>query len=334
MRLLYSVVILFVTLTNAFAQADSSAFPRLKIGEWRQHLPWQRSTCVTQSDTKVYFASEWAVVEIDKADRSQRFLTKVEGLSDVGMRMIRYNRSVGALVLAYTNSNLDIYYPADGSVVNLPFVKKNINIVGDKQVNDIAFDGKFAYLASGFGVLKLNLERREVEYTVFTDMAVKSFAVFNGNLYAGTEEGLFRIASDDVNPEDFSRWQMLGAADGFPAGESVNAMTVWNDRLYLGIGKTLYSYDGAAVSAIASNPTRDVIYLTSEGPGLMIAWKQGIGTVEYMEPSGVRYEIQGPCGAEVPLYGIEDGSKKFWLADGNDQYRYYDHNTGQCERFS
>lgn len=334
MRLLYSVVILFVTLTNAFAQADSSAFPPLKIGEWRQHLPWQRSTCVTQSDTKVYFASEWAVVEIDKADRSQRFLTKVEGLSDVGMRLIRYNRSVGALVLAYTNSNLDIYYPADGSVVNLPFVKKNINIAGDKQVNDIAFDGIFAYLASGFGVLKLNLERREVEYTVFTDMVVKSFAVFNGYLYAGTEEGLFRIASDDVNPEDFSRWQMLGAADGFPAGESVNAMTVWNNRLYLGIGKTLYSYDGAAVSAIASNPTRDVFYLTSEGPGLMIAWKQGIGTVEYMEPSGARYEIQGPCGAEVPLYGIEDGSKKFWLADGNDQYRYYDHNTGQCERFS
>ncbi len=334
MRLLYSVVILFVTLTNAFAQADSSAFPPLKIGEWRQHLPWQRSTYVTQSDTKVYFASEWAVVEIDKADRSQRFLTKVEGLSDVGMRMIRYNRSVGALVLAYTNSNLDIYYPADGTVVNLPFVKKNINIVGDKQVNDIAFDGKFAYLASGFGVLKLNLERREVEYTVFTDMSVKSFAIFNGNLYAGTEEGVFRIAADDVNPEDFSRWQMLGAAEGFPAGESVNAMTVWNNQLYLGIGKTLYSYDGTSVSSVTSNPTRDVFYLTSEGPGLMIAWKQNVGTVEYMEPSGARYEIQGPCGAEIPLYGIEDGNKKFWFADGNDQYRYYDHNTGQCDLFS
>ncbi|MBK7937790.1 MAG: hypothetical protein IPJ82_12165 [Lewinellaceae bacterium] len=334
MRLLYSIVILFVTLSNLSAQTDSSGFPPLKIGEWRQHLPWQRSTYVTQSDTKVYFSSEWAVVEIDKADRSQRFLTKVEGLSDVGIRLIRYNREAGALIVAYTNSNLDIYYPADGAVVNLPFIKKNINIVGDKQVNDVAFEGKFAYLASAFGVLKLNLERKEVEYTVFTDVVVKSFAVYNGNLYAGTEEGLFRIASDDVNPEDFSRWQMLGAADGFPAGVSVNALNVWNNQLYLGIGKTLYSYDGSGVSTIATNPTRDVFYLSSEGPGLMIGWKQNIGTVEYMEPSGARYEIQGPCGAEVPLYGIEDGSKKFWIADGNDQYRYYDHNTGVCERFS
>ena len=334
MRLLYSIVFLFVAFSSGLGQTDSTEFPPLKIGEWRQHLPWQRSRYVTQSDTKVYFASEWAVVEIDKADRSQRFLTKVEGLSDVGMRLIRYNREVGALILAYTNSNLDIYFPSSGEVVNLPFIKKNINIVGDKQVNDVSFDGKFAYLASGFGLLKLNLERREVEYTVFTDMAVKSVAIYKGNLYAGTEEGLFRISADDVNPEDFSRWQMLGTAEGFPAGVSVNALTVWNNQLYLGIGKTLYSYDGGAVSAITSNPNREVFYLTSEGSGLMIAWKKDIGTVEYMEPSGQRYEIQGACGAEIPLYGIEDGDKKFWFADGNDQYRYYDHTTGQCERFS
>ncbi|MBK8194758.1 MAG: hypothetical protein IPK76_16650 [Lewinellaceae bacterium] len=60
-------------------------------------------------------------------------------------------------------------------MVNLPFIKKNINIAGDKQINDVAFEGKAAYLASDFGVLKLNLERAEVEYTVFTDVAVKSF---------------------------------------------------------------------------------------------------------------------------------------------------------------
>ncbi|MBK8194757.1 MAG: hypothetical protein IPK76_16645 [Lewinellaceae bacterium] len=79
-------------------QAVSPGFPPLKIGEWRQHLPWQRSTYVTQSDSKVYFASEWAVVEIDKADRSQRFLTKVEGLSDVGMRLIRYSKAADILI--------------------------------------------------------------------------------------------------------------------------------------------------------------------------------------------------------------------------------------------
>ena len=66
-------------------------FPSLAIGQWSQHLPWQRSVSVTQSDAKIYYATEWAVLELDKADRSAQFLTKVEGLSDVGMNFIRFN---------------------------------------------------------------------------------------------------------------------------------------------------------------------------------------------------------------------------------------------------
>jgi hypothetical protein len=336
MRPLLLLISLIVTLGNLPAQPDT--FPALKIGDWRQHLPWQRSVYVTQSETKVYFATEWAVVEIDKTERSPRFLTKVEGLSDVGMRLIRYNNAAGALILAYTNSNLDIYYPADGTVVNLPFIKTNLNIIGDKQIYDVVFEDKLAYLACGFGVLKLNLEKAEVEYTTFTGMVVKSVALYNGHLYAGTEEGLFRIPADDVNPEDFSRWEMLGAGAGIPAGTAVNCMTVWNNQLYLGIGKTLYSYDGTAATEMVADPARSVKYLTAEGPGMMIAWANennfGLGSVEYLEMNGTRSEIHYPCQAEFPLYGIEDGAKKFWFADQNDQFRYYDHNTGQCDKFT
>lgn len=211
-------LLLFSFFGKTIAQTDTTDFPPLKIGEWRQHLPWQRSTYVTTSENKVYIATEWAVVEIDKADRSPRFLTKVEGLSDVGMGLIRYNNAAKILLLTYANSNIDLYDPSTGIVTNMPFIAKNINLIGDKKIYDVAFDGKIAFLACGFGIIKLNLERAEAEYTTFTDMAVKSFAVFNGALYAGTEEGVFRLPADDINPADFSRWQMLGAAQGFPAG--------------------------------------------------------------------------------------------------------------------
>ena len=336
MRSLLLLVCLIVTFNNLSAQPDT--FPPLKIGDWRQHLPWQRSIYVTQSETKLFFATEWAVVEIDKADRSPRFLTKVEGLSDVGMRLARYNKDADALVLAYTNSNLDLYYPANGEVVNLPFIKTNLNIIGDKQIYDVTFENKIAYLACGFGILKLNLEKAEVEYTTFTGVAVRSVALYNGNLYAGTEDGLYRIAKNDVNPEDFSRWDMLGTGAGLPAGAAVNTMTVWNDKLWLGIGKTLYNFDGTTAGETSTQALRSVKYLTAEGAGLMIGWANennfGLGTVEYLESGGTPYEIFQPCQAEFPLYGIEDGAKKFWFADQNDKFRYYDHNTGQCDQFA
>lgn len=321
---------------NTFAQTDTSEFPPLKIGDWRQHLPWQRSSSVSQSASKVYYATEWAIVEIDKADRSPRFITKVEGLSDVGINLLRYNAAADVLLIAYTNSNLDLYQPSDGSVINLPFIFKNLNILGDKKIYSVFFEGKFAYLACGFGVLKLNLERAEAEFTTFTGVDVRSFAVYDGYLYAGTEEGLFRLPANDVNPEDFSRWQMLGAAQGFPAGASINAMAVWQNSLYLGIDASLRRYDGTSLETITTNPEgRPVVYISNESEGMLIGWKSGFsGKVEYIEPSGLRYEVHGPCEATSPIYAIEDGSRKFWFADDNEQFRYYDLPQNKCDRFT
>lgn len=157
MRLFTLLVFLINISGNLLSQVDSTEFPPIKIGEWEQHLPWQRSVYVTQSDSKVYFATEWAVVEIDKVDRTPHFITKVEGLSDAGINLIRYNKNVGALII-FSNSNLDLYYPADGAVLNLPIIKKNPTIIGDKRIYDIFFDGNIAYLACGFGLLKFDAE--------------------------------------------------------------------------------------------------------------------------------------------------------------------------------
>ena len=169
MRLLSFLLFFFSLLSPLSAQTDSTRFSSLLIGQWQQHLPWQRSAYVTQSPSKIYYGSEWAVVEIDKEDRSPEFITKVEGLSDAGINLIRYNESTKALIISYTNANLDLYYPADGSVYNLPFIKINPNIIGDKKIYDIFFDENIAYFACGFGMLKFDLERAEAAYTVFTN---------------------------------------------------------------------------------------------------------------------------------------------------------------------
>ncbi len=333
MRFRLFTLLLSCITAPAFAQI-SPDFPELKIGEWRQHLPWQRARYVTQSSTKVYFSTEWAVVEIDKAERTPRFLTKVEGLSDVGMSVIRFSPAADALVLAYSNSNLDLWYPATGAVVNLPFIRKNTNIVGDKSIYDMAFEGKSAYLACGFGMLKLNLERAEVEYTTFTDVPVRSFAIFNGYLYAGTDEGLFRLRTDDENPADFSRWQMLGAMENLPAGTPVHALAVSNGALYAGMEQSLYRFDGAQATEIASDPNQSVLYLTAEGTGLVIGWKKGFdGRVAYLGPDGNMFEIHWACQAFKPLYAVEDGSQKFWFADDSDDFRFFDVALNQCDKF-
>lgn len=176
MRIAILLILGTICHINLPAQSES-ALPAFAIGEWRQHLPWQRSVYVTQSPENIYYATEWAIAEISKSDRSVRFITKVEGLSDVGINLVRYCPAAEALVISYTNNNLDLYFPADRSVLNLPFIQKNPNVIGDKKIYDVFFDGSDAYFACGFGMLKFDVEAAEAKYTVFTGMAVKSVAV-------------------------------------------------------------------------------------------------------------------------------------------------------------
>lgn len=332
MRALVFTLLAFSFLGKITAQTDTLS--ELAISSWKEYLPWQRGIYVTQSAQKVWFATEWAVVEIDKIERSPKFITKVEGLSDIGMDIIRYNPATKSLLLVYTNSNLDVYDPANGQVTNLPFIKKNPNIIGDKKIYSAVFDGKTVYLACGFGVVKMDLETTNVEYTVFTGTPVRSFAVYGDALYAGTEEGMFFLKKNDENPADFSRWKMLGAAQGFPAGETVAAMAVWQNTLYAGINKTVFKFDGNAATVAVTNADRPIRYLSAEGTGLMIAWRKDFnGSIQYFEPNGANYNVHELCDARTPLYGVEDGTKKFWIADLSDNFNYVDYNTLQCEEF-
>ncbi|MBL7806729.1 MAG: hypothetical protein JNN28_02880 [Saprospiraceae bacterium] len=337
MRFFSAFLLSSVLFTSLHAQTDT-IFPPLTIGEWRQHLPWQRARYVTQSADKVYFSTEWAMVELEKSDRSSRFITKVEGLSDVGIGLLRYNAAVKVVLITYTNSNIDLYYPEDQSVVNLPIIQKNPNIVGDKQIYNVFFDGKQAYFACGFGLLKFDLQQAEAEYTVFTSIPVRSFARYNGYLWVGTEDGLFRLPENDENPADFSRWEEMTEVAGFPSSISYNEMALWNGQLWLGVGKKLIRYDGATVTEVGSHPVRSIKYLSTEGAGMLAAWGDpanfGFGVIEYFETNDFKYEIQGGCNAELPLYGIEDGAKKFWLADLSDKFRFYNLNNNSCDQFA
>lgn len=339
MRFTLSAIILFSFLTPLSLQAQSDTiFPDLKIGEWQQHLPWQRIRSVTGSDSKIYCGTEWSVVEIDPVDRAPKFLYKTEGLNDVGIKMIKFNKVADVLFIGYNNSNIDLYYPASGKVVNLPFILKNTVLAGDKALKTICFDDKFAYIGAGFGVVKLDLVTADVVFTVFTGVPVQSFAVYKNQYYMGTEDGLFRIAVDDDNPADFGRWNLLGAPEGFVAGEPVRAMSPFGEFLFLGGDNSgLMRYNGAEPPVIMDAiPDSKITFLTNEGTGLVSGWRfsNGTGRIMYLETNGTYANLEGPCDARRPLDGIEFGTKKFWFADDFDQFRYYDADTGKCDFFT
>src|SRR5579863_9296829 len=94
------------------------------LGTWIDYLPYKNVQLVTQSADKIYAATAVSLYSIDKSDLSMEKISKCTGLSDLGCSALAYDQLRNQLIIAYQNSNVDIY---SGSVINLPDIDmKNI----------------------------------------------------------------------------------------------------------------------------------------------------------------------------------------------------------------
>ena len=286
------LLLVFLLPTISFAQESD-----LRIGQWKSHLPYQAGRWVTQSETQIYYASPFSIFTIDKEDNSVEFLSKVKGLSDVGVDKINYNQAIETLVIAYNNSNIDLVKP-DG-IVNLNDILKNTNIVGDKKIYNILFEGTAAYLSTGFGIVKLNLEKEEFEFTTFTGLPVFDMTLFNGRFYAATDEGVYEaINAENINLADFNNWRLLDVPDGFPAIYSSAALAAHHNRLYLDVNGELFQYDGENLVSVHQENGFHIQYL-EEGTEHLIAGfsknEDGNGKVLLFKEDGGFTNSGGVC---------------------------------------
>ena len=195
---------LCLTLWSILLTAQSD----LRIGEWRSYLPYRLGLSVTQSPSAVYYGSQWALLKVNKEDLSLEFFSKVEGLSDIGVQLVEYSSDSEALIVVYQNSNIDLIF--EDAIVNLPQIRANTQIVKDRTIHDIYVSSSYAYLATGFGLVQLDIDQLEFGFTTFTDFPVRSVSRHNGQLYMSSEQGLFRARDDgSLNLADFSQWKKV-----------------------------------------------------------------------------------------------------------------------------
>src|SRR4051812_14706402 len=97
----YLVFLTFIAIQPLKAQ-------EIAIGQWREHLSYQKTFCITEGNNKIYCSSKSGLFSINKSDNSLERLSKVVGLSDVGVNSMNFDTYNNTLVIAYKNANLDI----------------------------------------------------------------------------------------------------------------------------------------------------------------------------------------------------------------------------------
>lgn len=322
-------ICLLLFMISLSAQSD------LKLGQWKSHLPYQQARSITQSESTVYFASPWSLFMIEKDENSVQFMSKVEGLSDVGMGVIKYVPARETLIASYKNSNIDLLKPT--RIVNLPFIKEDPNIIGDKSIYNIHLEGEdLAYLACGFGVVELNVEREEFGFTVKMNLKVNDVIVYEGDFYAATDEGIYRAPNDgSLNLQDFGNWTLLGAEEGFPDDYSARALELYNDGLYLDIDNVLYSYSNGALTEVHNEANHEMVFLTAEGSHLIMGVNCAVsdscsgGRVLFFDQS-LSLQYSGNNCVNSAFYAIEDQTGQIWYSDRQDKVRIADMAGGDC----
>jgi len=124
----------FLSFCLLFADAVS-AQSSLKIGQWQAHYAYQYGNVVAQSPTHVFYGNNQGLLKVKKMSSEIERLSTVNGLSESGMGILKYDPFNSLLITTYFNGNIDFLYD-DGGLFNLPFVSTS-NQLGDKTINDI-----------------------------------------------------------------------------------------------------------------------------------------------------------------------------------------------------
>jgi len=305
----------------------------LRIGQWTEHLPYNGGHTVTQSPTRIYYGTEFAIMAISKADSSDvEFFSKVDGLSDVGPSWIKFHQAANTLIVGYTNGNIDLIDKHGVSNINAIF--RNTSIQGDKRINSIyTDDGPLVFLSMPFGLLLLDIETGLFESTVFTHSPVRGFTRFEGRYYMATDNGLYVFDPTPGNiVEDFSRWTRV-TIPGLPSNYSCQAVAVFKGILYAGINGDLYRNDQGDLMLWYSRDGFSIDFISPEGQLLMAGFSCDAGCngkVFFFTDGGFWHENGIFCTGR-PSYAIQDEQGRVWYADRFSQFRLAQNQFVPCD---
>ena len=140
-----------------------SALAQIPKGSWRDHLPYTNALEVIEVGNKIFCSTDGGLFSINKGDNSLQKYSKVSGLSDVEISSVNYSENTNTIIIAYVNGNIDLI--RNDSIINIPDIKMKL-ITGDKQIYNILVIEEIAYLATGFGIVALDINRKE-KFPVF-----------------------------------------------------------------------------------------------------------------------------------------------------------------------
>jgi hypothetical protein len=180
------------------------------IGFWKDYQSYTNTSYITQAKSKIYCVTNGGLFYLNRDDNTLNRLSKVSGLSDIGVKKIAYYDSSETTIITYENCNIDLI--KEGRIINISDIKRK-EIIGNKLINNITIKKGIAYLSCTFGLVLLDLEKEEIKDTYRIGengnfVGINSCAFNEQNIFVASEGGIYSADIHSTSLFDFNSWEL------------------------------------------------------------------------------------------------------------------------------
>ena len=78
------------------------------IGYWKDYQSYTSASYIAETDNKIYCVTKGGLFYVNKEDNTVNRMSKVTGLSDVGVKQVGYSKELEIIIITYENCNIDL----------------------------------------------------------------------------------------------------------------------------------------------------------------------------------------------------------------------------------
>ncbi len=217
----------------------------IALNTWRTHFSYKEARKIEMTPNKIFCATQNGLFSREFETGVITRLSKIDGLSSVGVSAMKYDPINEILVVGYHSGFVDFIY--SNQILSISQIA-NTNLNKDKNIYAIAFSSSHTFLATDFGVIRVKTNDATVveNFVQIGDggnaVEVVEILATNDSLIIKTNEG---IQSGNLlnNLLDFNNWNQYSetleftnltkSADKIYALNSSNLMSLvdgnWED---------------------------------------------------------------------------------------------------------
>ena len=276
------------------------------VGTWKSYMAYNYASIVITTPHTVYAVCDGSLFSYSPDDQSVETYSVQDDLSPSAISFLNYCPDTKSLLIIYENSNIDIFLGRN-NVYHLPDIKNNIYL-SNKTVNSVDIRQGYAYLATGFGIVVIDLWKREIKDTYRLGVNTTAVCEWGDFLYAATDDGLLRAAPSS-NLLDKANWLEVDGLDEI----HIAKMVLFQDHLVFYDNVTFslwcFSHDGVLKQFVTNNSCKQLTVLNNQ---LVAVFWSGIGFFDNFD-TVAGLDLDSQIEYIAPSYS----ENNYWLAWGD-----------------